>query len=291
MKSELSFGVRGAVFAVALGLVLCTSGVAGTSEPTAIRLLPGEYWWGGATYAGREQPFSAAADYPGRNKDGALKWDMRFWNYHSQIAPLLLSSKGRYVWCEEPFGFEQKDGTLTVWPEKPAAVELVAAGTTLRDAFRAASAKHFPPQGTPDLDFFRYPILNTWVEHNYWQSESNTVGYARKFLEFVPPGVFMIDCTWQTNFGNWEFDPGRYPDPRRMVKTMNDMGYRMMLWMAPMVSTDGMTYCKLRGMDALLHGKGLHGIAEVNYWAGKNAVVDCTNPTGYGWLRAASTIS
>ena len=146
---------------------LCASVAFGGAQPVSprdgvrVRLLPGEHWWGGATYAGREQPFSAAAEYPGRGKDGALRWDMRFWNYHSQIAPLLLSSKGRYVWCEEPFGFEQKDGTLTVWPEKPAVVEVVEAGTTLREAFKAASAKHFPPQGTPDLDFFRSPILNT----------------------------------------------------------------------------------------------------------------------------------
>ena len=67
----------GAILAATLALLACT---ATSAEPTAIRLLPGECWWGGATYAGREQPFSAAADYPGRNKDGSLKWDMRFWN-------------------------------------------------------------------------------------------------------------------------------------------------------------------------------------------------------------------
>ena len=98
----------------------------------------------------------------------------------------------------------------------------------------------------------------------------------------------MIDCTWQRNFGNWEFDPGRYPDPRRMVKTMNGMGYRMMLWMAPMVSTDGMTYCRLRGMDALLHGKGLHDIAEVNYWADNTGSVPATIRACTGRALAAS---
>ena len=56
--------------------VLCVSVAFGGAQPVSprdgvrVRLLPGEHWWGGATYAGREQPFSAAAEYPGHG------WEM-----------------------------------------------------------------------------------------------------------------------------------------------------------------------------------------------------------------------
>ena len=245
-----------------------------------LKLLPGECWWGGLVIEGRAQPFSAAADY---------QMDMRRMHGSTrgcnQAAPLLLSSKGRWIWCEQSFGCRQAGGTLAVTAEKGAPVLSGMAGNSLRDAFRHCSKTFFPPKGHPDLDFFRAPILNTWIEFNYNQSQSNTLAYARSFVSNgVPPGVFMIDCTWQENFGNWNFHSGRFPDPKGMVKEMNAMGYRMMLWMCPKISTDGMTYTHLRRKGYLLKGKGMHGIAESHWWAGKSAMLDCTNPKAYGWL-------
>jgi alpha-glucosidase len=122
-----------------------------------LKLLPGECWWGGLTIEGRRQPFSDSEDYSvdmrvmhGRGDSGS-----------NPAAPLLVSSRGRWVWCEQSFKIEQKGGTLAITPEKGAPVLSGSAGTTLRDAFRHCSKTFFPRQGTPDLDFFRSPIQNT----------------------------------------------------------------------------------------------------------------------------------
>ncbi len=266
--------------------MVAAAGVAGTcclaqAETTRLTILPGECWWGGLTIEGRRQPITAGAE---------CSVDMRVTHGgkggNNPAAPLLLSSRGRWIWCEQSFKFEQKGGVLAVTPEKDAPVLTGTAGTSLAEAFRHCSARFFPPQGTPDLDFFRKPILNTWIEFNYDQSQSNTLSYAKSFVDNgVPPGVFMIDCTWQRGFGDWRFDTERFPDPKGMVREMNGMGYRMMLWMCPKISADGPWFRYLMGKGYLLKGKGMCGIAESHWWPGKSAILDCTNPGAFEWLN------
>ena len=272
-----------AILATAAAAFACGAFAEGTPDGVfRMKMLPGECWWGGLTIEGRRQPFSDAEDYSvdmrvmhGRGDSGS-----------NPAAPLLVSSRGRWVWCEQSFKIEQKGGTLAITPEKGAPVLSGSAGTTLRDAFRHCSKTFFPPQGTPDLDFFRSPILNTWIEFNYDQSQSNTLAYARSFVSNgVPPGVFMIDCTWQRGFGDWNFDGSRFPDPKGMVREMNGMGYRMMLWMCPKISTDGPNFTHLANKGLLLKGNGLWGIAESKWWPGKSAILDCTNPKAFDWLN------
>ena len=67
-----------------------------------LNLLPGECWWGGLTIEGRRQPFSDAEDYSvdmrvmhGRGDSGS-----------NPAAPLLVSSRGRWIWCEQSFKIE-----------------------------------------------------------------------------------------------------------------------------------------------------------------------------------------
>ena len=67
-------------------------------------LLPDEVWWGGAVTLGTQMPYGVTPiDI---NLDGD--------NRGNQYAPLLVSSKGRYIWCEKAFRFAFKDKTLSV---------------------------------------------------------------------------------------------------------------------------------------------------------------------------------
>jgi len=249
-----------------------------------IPLLPGEYWWGGSVMEGLKQPFSATSE--------GYACDMRYRHGPSggnQAAPVLLSSKGRWVWCEQAFRFSVKGGALVVESEKAAPVLSGAAkGGTLRDAYLHCSKAFFPPKGTPKLRFFEHPILNTWIEFKYEQNESGILAYAKSFVDNgLDAGVFMIDHTWHREpFGCWDFHDGRFRDPKGMVKKMNAMGYTMMLWFDPHISTDTAVYRQLRKEGLLLRGRSADGIAESTWWPGKGAILDCTNPKAYAWLKS-----
>ena len=248
-----------------------------------IPLLAGEYWWGGVVMEGMRQPFSAANE--------GYTCDMRYRHGPSggnQAAPVLLSSKGRWVWCEQAFRFSVKGGALVIEAEKNAPVlSGRAKGGTLRDAYLHCSKTFYPPKGAPKLRFFEHPILNTWIEFKYEQSEKGVLEYAKSFVDNgLDAGVFMIDHTWHREpFGCWDFHDGRFHDPKGMVKKMNAMGYTMMLWFDPHISTDTAVYRQLRKEGLLLKGPGANGIAESCWWPGKGAILDCTNPKAYAWLK------
>jgi alpha-glucosidase len=73
----------------------------------------------------------------------------------------------------------------------------------------------------------------------------------------LPPGVLMIDDNWQEDYGKWTFHPGRFPDPKAMMKELHALGFKVMVWVCPFVSPDCDVYralAKKKGFSAVLSG-------------------------------------
>ena len=91
----------------------------------------------------------------------------------------------------------------------------------------------------PDKRLFSAPQYNTWIEMTYYHSQERVLAYARGIIESgLPPGVLMIDESWQESFGQWEFHSGRFPDPKGMVDELHQMGFKVMLWVVPFITPD-----------------------------------------------------
>ena len=180
-----------------------------------VDMLPGEEWRGAATYFGAKMPFG---------RGSIVEIDLRAYNYSNQYSSLLLSNRGRVLWCDVQAKFSISNGVIAVEARKKPV--LTQAGKTLRDAFLFASKTYFPPNGkTPDLLFFAAPQYNTWIELTYNQNEKDILAYAQSMLDNgCPPGVFMIDDTWQCDYGDWNFDGRRFSNPKGMVKKLHEMG-------------------------------------------------------------------
>ena len=110
-------------FPAAAGLLLLAAAAARAQGDAAssldLALLPGEGWWGGAVTLGSKMPFGGEP----------LEVNLRGDNRGNQYAPLLLSSKGRYVWCDKAFAFSFRDGRLKA-TAAGAALQHRQAGTT-----------------------------------------------------------------------------------------------------------------------------------------------------------------
>ena len=287
--------------------MLLDLGLADGPETVTIDLLPGEYWWGGTVAGGWRMPVGTK---------GRETLDLRVSSDGNQAAPLLLSTKGRWVWCEDAFKYTIADGRLTVEtgpaPVSPAApaipnlaktcyskrtfapIETGRSGESLRTAFEHCSKTYFPPKGMCSPVWFRAPMLNTWVELNYNQNEKDILAYAKAFKDngLADGGIFQIDCFWQTDsFGLWKFHGDRFDDPKGMVKKLNAMGFHVILWYAPFVTMDQMPYRYLRRGDGILKDARLipydggHQGLPVQWWDGCSAVWDPTSPFGREWNR------
>ena len=124
------------------------------NEVMEVEILENEYWWGGSVNAGHEMPYSRKSNctlnlYGDREND--------------QFAPLLVSSKGRYIWSEEYFRAEIKDGIIKLCGIDK--FELYDGYKNLKGAYLAAMNKHFKFTGKlPKELFWKAPQYNTWIE-------------------------------------------------------------------------------------------------------------------------------
>jgi alpha-glucosidase len=251
---------------------LCAIGFPATAQTrheTVVRFEQDEYWWGGVVAFGSKMPYLQPVN----------TFDLSLQNENNQVVPFFLSNKGRYVWSDNPFTFSIAGNALALKSDYEK-ITVRQAGHTLREAYLAASGAHFPPTGTlPDALFFTLPQYNTWIELMYNQNQHDILHYAQSVVgNDFPPGILMIDDNWQKYYGNFEFKPDKFPDPKDMIDRLHAMGFKVMLWICPFVSADSPEYRWLERQGYLLKQKGRATPAIIRWWNGFSACYDFTHP-------------
>ena len=254
-------------------------------QKTELLLQPGEKVWAGVVNDGELMPFSKeySMDFYGENKA-------------NQIQPLLLTSKGQYVWSEDPFKFEVTSNNVTITNSR-SKVETGTFGKTLAEVHRFVSDKYFKASGLlPDSLLIAAPQYNTWIELGYNQNQADILKYAKAIIDNgMPPGVIMIDDTWQEDYGVWNFHPGRFANPKQMMDQLHAMGFKVILWICPFVSADQkLLYFELKNKKALLMEKSqptdTYATAKnplmVRWWDGVSAELDFSSPAAVKWFNA-----
>ena len=280
----------GALFAAVFASTVCVH-----ADSLSVKMLAGEKWWGLCNNFGRQMPFTEKTDFA---------CDLRKDNYSHQSLSFLCSDRGRAVWCAEPVGVRISGGEIALKSDSGEIVLKEDAGRTLGEAFRYASKTWFPPTGEePELLYFSSPQYNTWIELTYHQNEKDILAYAKSMLDHgLPPGIFMIDDTWQHGYGEWYFDMRRFDDPKGMMDKLHGMGFRVLLWMCPFVSMDTPAYRRIawgknpddvRGyptkggflVESLKPSwGGVPPPAPIKWWNGRSALLDFTHPNAVAWF-------
>lgn len=249
-----------------------------------IRIEKGEKWFGGTVDDGYQMPFHEgySINLYGNNKD-------------NQAAPLLVSTKGRYVWSDQPFKFTIKNNELVI-DSISNSLQIVQAGHTLAEAFKAVSKNKFPASGRmPDTLLFASPQYNTWIELVYNQNQKDILKYAHQIIDNgFPPGVLMIDDNWADYYGKFSFRKDRFTDARQMITELHQMGFKVMVWVCPFISSDSEIFRELEAERLLLlDNKGNKALtwekadqpALIGWWNGYSAELDFTNPNAITWYK------
>lgn len=222
----------------------------------SISIMQNEKWWSGVINEAQLMPYSSGTNYT---------FKMLGDNDGNQVQPLLLSSKGRYVWSEEPFQIQFKNRVLQI--TGLAQIDTGTAGSTLKEAQLLVRNKYFPASGKfPDTLLVTRPQYNTWIEPNYNQNEKDVLKYAHAIIKNgLPVGVLMIDDTWQEGYGVWDFHPQRFPNPKKMMDELHQLGFKVMVWVCPFVSADSKEYRELVERGALIKDSNeLHTASMIN---------------------------
>ena len=229
------------------------------------------YWWAGVINHGNKMPLTEP--YQANFNS----------NYGNQVQPLMLSSTGEVIWSDHPYQLDFSPGKLKI----KGPVQYYKGIGTLRDAYQYANRTYFPPSGKmPDSLLFTNPQYNTWIELMYDQNQEDILAYAGNIIaNGFPPGVLMIDDNWQEDYGKWNFHPGRFPDPGKMIDQLHDMGFKVMVWVCPFVSPDCDVYRDLRRKRYLVTENNRQP-AIVRWWNGASALLDLTNPEAFNWFKS-----
>lgn len=266
-----------------LTLALIAGSMAAAAQSTQnIQIQPGEKWWGAATGLAPAMPFDG---------EKTVSIDQRVQDFNNQLSPLLISSKGRGIWSDGPLDINIADGNISISASR-SSIEVATYGSTLRDAYTGLMRKHFPPasDGIPPEELFASPTYNTWIELVYDQNQADVMRYAKGIVaNGFRPGVLMIDDNWQRDYGEWEFRAERFNDPKAMVDSLHQMGFKVMLWVCPFVSADSKKGRDLAQKGYLLKRKGSNQPAVVEWWNGYSHVYDLSNDEARAYLKAEFT--
>jgi alpha-glucosidase len=234
------------------------------------------FWWMGIIEDGHKMPLT-------KNYHS----DFRLNSFGNQVQPLLLSNNGEVIWSDDSFVIDFSNNNLILHGNK---FQFDKAGSTLKDAYHFASKNYFPPSGKlPDPLLFTKPQYNTWIELQYNQNQKDVMTYARNILaNGLPAGVLMIDDNWQEDYGNWNFHPGRFSNPKQMIDSLHQLGFKVMLWVCPFVSPDSYLYRELKGKKYFVTDASGNP-ALIKWWNGVSAELDFTNPDATIWFKSQLT--
>ena len=265
---------------------------------TEVDPLPGEVWWGAVVNKGYSQPFTRfdvrdnfllfqekETDTATVPDSEAEPFDLAVNSARGFTVPLLLSSKGRYVWSERPFAFRFREGRLILY-SKDRKLDPVVAGKTLKDAYMTASARYFPFDGREPAELlFTKPQFNNWIESAIFGIDQQ---HAEEYVDAIaasgfPCGVVTIDGGWQRYHGRRDFNPETFPDAIRLFDKIHGYGYKSMLWCSYFLSADSrpeyVNY-KPTAQNILVRSKdNPREAALVWWWNGISVTMDLTSPS------------
>ncbi|MEO7833878.1 MAG: glycoside hydrolase family 31 protein, partial [Ginsengibacter sp.] len=268
-------------------LMIFTTGFAQSSVSSVnIPLLKNEQWWGGTVQYGYRMPFNAASSF---------SFNLYGDKSNNQSAPLLISNKGRWVWCDDPFLFSFQKDSFKIISQGTKPVQYGTAGNNLSDAYQYSSSHFFPTTGKwPDSLLIKSPQYNLWIELQYNPNQKAVMKYAGKVLEQGwPAGVLMIDDNWSNYYGEFDFDKAKFPDAKKLIDELHQKGFKVMVWICPFISPDSKEFRELLSKKYLLldsegdekkEWKDAKNPLLIHWWNGYSACLDLTNPGAKKWL-------
>jgi len=133
------------------------------------------------------------------------------------------------------------------------------------------------PSNVPDELMFRHPIWSTWARYKTEINQSLVIQFAQEILD----NGFMnsqleIDDDWETCYGEMQFSPAKFPDPKGMVDTLKQMGFRVTLWVHPFVNSNCPIYDEYLRNGYFV--KNQQGEVRTGWWNGDDAgAIDFSN--------------
>uniref|UniRef100_A0A8C3XBB5 Myogenesis regulating glycosidase (putative) n=1 Tax=Cyanoderma ruficeps TaxID=181631 RepID=A0A8C3XBB5_9PASS len=143
------------------------------------------------------------------------------------------------------------------------------------------------PSKIPAENAFRYPIWSTWALYKKQINHDKVLKFARDIKKYhFNCSHIEIDDMYTQAYGDFDFDPVKFPNATEMFAKLREDGFKVTLWTHPFIHKDSPSYEV--GIERQLFIKEPSGRlpAMVEWWNGIGAILDFTNPAARDWFQS-----
>lgn len=262
--------------------------------------LKGSHWYGGAEIRKQVWPlekaelemkpflpmnYLQAKNTPSYGYGAVLE---RYWLNSKGIALLLNESVPLHVsWNEKG------DGKFCLKADRQG---YPASNLPHHIAYRLCSGKHANdthsyivktffqlPVDIPDINMIKQPIWSTWGRYQKAVNQSVVLSFAKEIEQHgFPYSQIDIGNTYSTRYGDFDFDPVKFSNPRVMIDQLHSQGFQVSVWVHPFANTDSKAFQS--GMRYWVKQIGGDVLGIVEWWNGAAAVLDTTSLEAQSWF-------
>ncbi|CAL1614971.1 unnamed protein product [Knipowitschia caucasica] len=265
----------------------------------------GSHWYGGAELAtqhwpikihGEEEPrpFITSDVYSKRSAFGGIL--ERYWLSSNATAIKINDSVPFHLgWSEQDrtlrFQARYQDSPFKPEEGRPALPELsyrVCVGSDVTSIHKIMVRRYFPkPIKVPSHDVFKHPVWSTWALHKssitqekllQFASDISSHGFSSSHLE--------LDDRYTADYGEFDFDPQKFPNASGMFDTLRESGFKVSLWTHPFINYDSINFGVAVERGLFVREPSGELPALVRWWNGVGGILDFTNPETREWYSA-----